>query len=206
MDMGDPATMLLPPGTAAVLRVLSGTEAPFTVRQLARTSGVSHARAAELVNRLAPHGLVLVEELGTAKLCRFNHEHLLARSVADLVQARARLLDLLRHTMAGWEVPVLHASLFGSAARGDGNTGSDLDILVMRPSPVEADDERWVDQLSRTGRQLHLRTGNRPAWLELSEADFVRAARAGEAIVGEWRRDGIHLAGEDLRRLLRAVA
>lgn len=206
MDVADPATAILPSGTAAVLRVLSGTEARFTVRQLARTSGVSHARAAELVNRLAPHGLILVEEQGNAKLCRFNHEHLLARPVADLVQVRARLLDLLRQTIAGWEVPARHASLFGSAARGDGGTGSDLDILVVRSSAVDADDEHWADQLSRAGRHLHLRTGNPTAWLELSEVELGRARRNREPIVGEWGRDGVHLAGEDLRRLLRTVA
>jgi predicted nucleotidyltransferase len=34
----------------------------------------------------------------------------------------------------------MHASLFGSAARGDGVPESDIDLLIIRPERVDAED------------------------------------------------------------------
>lgn len=206
MDVTAPATVVLSPGMAAVLRALCGADAAFTVRQLARVAGVSHARTAEIVNRLAEHGLVLVDEYGAGKLCRLNRDHLAAGAVCDLTQMRSRLLGLLRDTISGWAVPPLHASLFGSAARGDGDVRSDLDVLLVRPDGITADHERWDDQLLTAGQTLQRATGNNVAFLNLSRADLRRVVRAKEPIVDEWRRDAIHLHGVELARLLRRAA
>jgi predicted nucleotidyltransferase len=47
-----------------------------------------------------------------------------------MAEARVRLVGQLRETIGGWRVPAAHASLFGSAARGDDREESDLDLLV----------------------------------------------------------------------------
>lgn len=206
MNVADPATVVLTPGMAAVLRVLTGADAVFTVRQLARLADVSHARAADVVNRLAEHGLVLVEHHGPSKLCRLNGDHLAARAVIELTQMRSRLLELLGEVLGEWAIAPVHASLYGSAARGDGDTASDLDVLLVRPPGLEADDPGWADQLLSGGERLWRATGNRVAWFDVSEADLARAVRGGEPIVDQWRRDAMRLTGRDLRGLLREVA
>jgi len=206
MDVSEPASVVLPPGTAAVLRTLAGTDAAFTVRQVARVAGVSHNRAHQVVLRLAEHGLVLTEEQGPSKLCRLNREHLAAAAVVALVQLRAGMLEFLREEIAGWAVAPEHASLFGSAARGDGDTSSDLDLLVIRPSGRREDDPAWAEQLVTSGQRIHAATGNHVAWFDISHADLRRAARAGEPIVAEWRRDALRLVGTDLRALLRRAS
>jgi len=188
-----------------VLRVLTGTEVPLGVREVARVAGVSANRASQVLSYLAEHGLVLVEEHGAGRLCRLNRAHLAAGPLVALVELRGRMIEFLRQEIQTWDRRVMHASLFGSAARGDGSTSSDLDLIVVR-SDDAADDEVWDEQLFDSGEQILAATGNRAAWFLTSPADLRRAVQAGEPIIGEWRRDGVHLAGRRLDALLREAA
>ena len=204
MHFSEPGTVVMPAKTAAVLRALVGTSRALSVRDLARLAHTSPARTSEIVARLDEHGLVDVEEAGGAKLCRFNHEHVAAKAVADLVGMRRLLLDLLRSEISSWSVQPAHASLFGSAARGDGDTRSDIDLLLVRASDVDAD--AWDTQLATAADRLRRATGNAVSWFDL-DLDGLRAAvRAGEGIVDEWRRTALHLCGTPLAELLRSAA
>lgn len=206
MNLSEPATVVLAPGTAAVLRALVGADHAFTVRQLSRVSGVSAPNTQRIVHRLAEHGLVTTTPAGRSILCRYNDDHLAAHAIRDLVTLRSRMLELLRQKIGEWAVAPVHVSLFGSGARGDGGTGSDLDLLVIRSDGLAPDQrQRWDDQLWTTGEAARAATGNRVSWLELASADLAGTALSDEAIVTEWRRDGILLAGEPLPGLLRRL-
>ena len=202
MDVGRPAAVVLPPGTEAVFRVLAGTDAALGVREVARVAGVSANRASQVLSQLADHGLVLVEEHGAGRLCRLNRAHLATDALVSLVELRSRMIGFLRQEVGLWTPPAVHASLFGSAARGDGDTSSDLDLLVVR-ADNRPDDEAWETQLYDSGERILAATGNRATWFLTSPADLRRAVQAGEPIIGEWRRDGVHLAGRRLEPLLR---
>ena len=174
------------------------------VRQVARVAGVSPNRAGQVLAHLAEHGLVVVEEMGAARWCRLNRSHLAADAVLALVELRGRLIDFLRDEIGSWATPPVHASLFGSAARGDGTTGSDLDVLVI--SDARGADERWDAQLYDSGQRILAATGNRPAWFSITLEDLDRAVAAAEPLVAEWQRGGVHLAGRRLKGLLRGAA
>ncbi|MDQ1516827.1 MAG: hypothetical protein QOE80_2657 [Actinomycetota bacterium] len=207
MDMGRPAGVIMPPGTEAVLRALIGTDAPLGVREVARVAGVSANRASQVLSDLTRQGLVLVEEHGSGRLCRLNRAHLAAAPLMALVGLRGRMIEFLRQDVQTWRPGAVHASLFGSAARGDGTTASDLDLLVLRPDPRnDDDDEAWEEQLFESGERILAAAGNRAAWFVTTPVDLRRAVQAGEPIIGEWRRDGIHLAGRRLEAVLRAAA
>jgi DNA-binding transcriptional ArsR family regulator len=207
MDVGRPAAIVLPAGTEAVLRVLAGTDGALGVREVARLAGVSANRASQVLSGLADHGLVVAEDCGAGRLCRLNRNHLAAEPLLALVGLRARLLELLRSDVASWTRPPLHVSLFGSAARGDGTTASDLDLLIVKPdSSSDTLDEQWDQQLFDSGERIFAATGNRAAWLATTPSGLQRAVRVGEPIVDEWRRDSIHLVGRRLATLLRQAA
>jgi hypothetical protein len=207
VDLGDPARVVMAPAMAAVLRVLvQAPDARFTMRQLAGVAGVSHNAAQTVVHRLAEHGLVLTMPAGRAVLCSFNRAHLAADAVAALVTLRARLLRLLADEVGGWSIAPVHASLYGSGARGDGTTGSDLDLLVVRPDRLDDDAEQaWEEQLASSSGRLRLATGNPVSYLDLTRAGLGEVVRAGDPIVGNWRQDAVHLFGQRLDTLLRAA-
>ena len=207
MDMSRPASLIMPAGTESVLKTLAGTDRPLGVREVARLAGVSANRASQVLAGLIEHGLVMADDHGSGRLCRLNRQHLAARPLLDLIGLRGRLLELVRSEVAAWAPKPLHVSLFGSAARGDGSTASDLDLLVVRAeSGSDVEDEGWESQLFASGERLLAATGNHAAWLVITPADLRRAVRAGEPIVREWRRDAIHLAGRRLATLLGQAA
>jgi DNA-binding transcriptional ArsR family regulator len=201
--MSEPASVVLPAGTAAVLRALAGVETAFTIRHVARVAGVSPNRAHQVILRLAEHGLVLIDDLGGSRRCRLNREHLAAPAVINLVRLRAAMIELLQRQFSEWSVLPDQASLFGSAARGDGDTTSDLDILVVRPTDRDEDDPVWRNQLFESGARIRTATGNHVAWFDISRAELFQASQQGESLVDEWRRDAVRLVGPDLRSLLR---
>ena len=147
---------------------------------------------------------MLTSKAGNVVLCRFNHDHLVADAVRQLVTLRARLLRTIRDEIASWSMAPMHASLFGSAARGDGGTLSDLDLLVVRPR-LGVDGRTWDEQLDATGRRLRAATGNTVSWLDPSWEELDRIVAAPEPIVDEWRRDAITVTGPDLEALLRKL-
>ena len=207
MDLSRPASVMVPAGTEAVLRVLAGSEAALGVRQVARLAGVSANRASQVLSELAEHGLVSVDEHGAGRLCRLNRRHLAADPLLALIGLRGRLIEFLRSEIASWRNRPRHVSLFGSAARGGATTRSDLDLLVIRPEGAnDSDDDSWEDQLFTCGERIFAATGNRAAWFVITPSDLRRAVGAGEPIIGEWRRDAIHLAGRRLDALLREAA
>lgn len=206
MDVAEPSTVVLAPTTAKVLRVLLGARTEFTVRDLARVAGVSHTRAGQVIDRLGAQGLVLVDRTPSGRRCRFNPDHLAAPAVAELVSLRGSFLKTLADAIGHWALAPVHASLFGSAARGDGDTSSDLDILVVRPPEIEADDPGWESQLAETSAFLGRKTGNEVAWFVIAPHELASAAAANDPVVGDWTDDGVHLVGARLPALLRASA
>ncbi|MGH7883225.1 MAG: nucleotidyltransferase domain-containing protein [Candidatus Dormibacteraceae bacterium] len=114
------------------MSILSGTTRPLTGRAVAALLGQrSHGGVLNVLRRLTEHGLVDRQEAGSALLFVLNREHLAAPAVEVIAGMHSELLRRLRMAISKWEVPPLHASMFGSAARGDGDTTSDIDILSL---------------------------------------------------------------------------
>jgi len=201
MNVAEPSDVVMARTTAAVLRVLAGADTAFSVRQAALIAGVSAPRALEIVDHAAARGLVLVEQAGRSRMCRLNRDHIAADAIVALVTLRQRMLATLTADIGGWAIEPLHASLFGSAARGDGGPDSDLDVLVVRGD--DTPEAAWQEQMYASGQRLERRIGNRVSWFDISRADLDRAVAQEEAVIADWREDGIHLAGQPLRALLR---
>lgn len=186
------------------LIVLAGTTAPLTGRQIARLAqrGTSPAVSAAL-DRLVEQGLVHRERAGRAYLHSLNRAHVAAPAVELLAGLRSELLRRLRTVLGALRPSPLHASMFGSAARGDGDTWSDVDLLIVRRSEVREDDPDWRRQLDDLRGAVYSWTGNHAAIIELGEEelDAIRIERPG--VLEDLRTDGIDLAGTPIRRLVK---
>jgi hypothetical protein len=112
------------------------------------------------------------------------------------------LLDRLRQALRAWEVSPLHASLFGSAARWDGDTSSDIDLFIVRPDHIDAGDARWREQLDSLTVRVYRWTGNRAGIAEVSARDIERLRDEQPAIVGELRADVVNVFGPPVSVLL----
>jgi predicted nucleotidyltransferase len=185
-----------------VLAVLAGTTKPLTGRQVARLAKHGSDRGVRLaLNRLAEQGLVNTVEAPPAVLYTLNRDHIAAPIALELAGMRGELVKRLRDAASKWQVPVVHASMFGSAARGEGGVHSDIDILVVRPTSVDDEHPIWRAQLDNLRRNVERWTGNHAGISELSEEEVARLAAGRAPIVDDLERDGVTLAGIDAHRL-----
>lgn len=189
-----------------VLLVLRGTTRPLTGREVARLVRTgSQPTVNASLRRLAEAGLARVAEAGNAYLYTLNREHLAAPALEQLAGMRSELERRLRAVIAHWEIAPAHASIFGSAARGEGDVHSDIDVFVVRPARIPDDDPRWRAQLEQLSDRVYVWTGNHIGLSEISATDVRRIRRERPGIVDELRRDAINLAGPRTTELLGAT-
>ncbi len=204
MDVSRPYGVISHPLDSEVLHVLAGTAESLTGRTIARlVREGSQEGVRKALGRLAGEGVVEQQGAGNAILYRLNRRHLAAPAIEQLTDLRRLLLTRLAEVFAGWRVTPLHVSLFGSAARGDGDASSDIDFFVVRPRSVDADDPVWREQLGRLADDVVSWTGNRAGIAEVSELDLADLRRRRPAIVSSLETDALTLAGPDVGAVLR---
>lgn len=203
MNLAEPYDLVMPRATAEVLKVLIGAESAFSIRQVARIAEISAPQALRVVNHESERGLVLVEQAGRSRMCRFNRDHLAANAVVELISLRERMIHAVGDEISSWTIEPIHSSLFGSAARGEGDLDSDLDVLIVRPQ--EESEHQWDEQKYASGLNLRKKTGNDISWFDVSLDELRTAKKASEPILSEWKKEGILLTGSPLLDLLSAT-
>jgi hypothetical protein len=204
VNLSFPHTAALSKTDGQVLSVLAGTTKPLGGREVARLAGVSQNGAWRALRRLGDQGVVIEEPAGgRALLYTLNRDHLAADPIIALTRLRSMLIERMKEHLAGWEVQPIHASIFGSAARGDGDTGSDIDILIVRPRDVGEEDDRWRSQIDSLATAVHSWTGNHAGIAEIAQRDLARLRRERPAVIEDVVADGIGLVGDEPSSLFR---
>jgi hypothetical protein len=207
MDVSHPIRSIIPTLDAPVLEALAGTTRRLSGREVHRLAGTGSVRGVQLVlARLVAQGLVSAEEHAGVTLYAANREHLAWPALEALVGLRRKLLERIREAVAGWAIAPLHVSLFGSAARRDGDAGSDIDLLIVRSDAVAEGDEAWEGQLDALRDGVAAWTGNRCQAFALDRARLAAHIAADDPLVESWLHDAVPLAGESLRTLVDGVS
>ncbi len=202
MDVSRPYTAVCPTLDGDVLRVLVGTSLGLTGREVAAMTGRrSHKGVLDSLHRLTAHGLVKRVPLNRAYLFTLNRDHIAAEAVELLMALRGKLFVLIEKGIGDWEISPVHASVFGSTARGDGGLDSDIDMLIVRP-PGMSGDERWQAQVDALRDQIEAWAGNRANIVERSEEQLAELVTQQRPIVAELRSDAILVAGRPVETLL----
>lgn len=177
--------------------MLAGTTRPLTGREVARLAHkASHSGVLEALSRLTEHGLVERQEAGRALLYTLNRDHLAMPAVEALTNLRGELLQRLEGRIAGWSPAPVHASIFGSVARGDGDATSDVDLFIIRPAGTADDAETWRAQIDRLVAEVRRWTGNRLSVVEVAEHELPRLRQDAPPILRELRADAVTLVGD----------
>ncbi|TDO49399.1 putative nucleotidyltransferase [Kribbella sp. VKM Ac-2527] len=202
MDLSQPIRTVIPSLDGPVLAVLVRTSQALTGRRVHQLAGTgSEPGVRKVLRRLSETGLVTAVEAGGSTLYTLNRQHVAAPVVEQLVNLRQFMIDRLREEFRQWRLAPVHASLFGSAARGDGGPASDIDILLIHDQDPAYPPALWVDQVSDLAELVYRWTGNHAQMYELGLEQLDEHIVAGEEIVQEWVRDAITLAGLDFRQL-----
>ena len=202
MHVAHPIRGVIPSLDGPVIEVLAGTTRTLTGREVHRLAGVGSVRGVRLVlARLVAQGLVIAEERGGAILYVGNRDHLAWSALESLAHVRSMLLDRIAADVAAWPIAPAHVSLFGSAARGDGDAASDIDLLIVHPEQVGTLD-RGDEQVDRLREGVHAWTGNRCQAVDIGRTRLSEHVRARDPIVAAWLADGLLVFGEPLEQLV----
>jgi len=198
MDLSNPISSVIPNGHGAVLTVLARTDRGLSGRGIAElTAGqLAKSRVQEILGELVRAGIVAAEDHPPAKLYRLNRTHVAATAIVALADLRGELIHRIRGAIDSWEPQPESAWLFGSAARGEGDAESDVDVLIVRADPVAEDAPAWAEQLVALSGSIREWSGNDASVIEYSASEFAVMVAAGERLIDDIRRDGIHLAGD----------
>lgn len=235
MDLTDPTRAVTATLDGPVLAVLARSGKPMTVgdvaAQMPRGSEIGVRRSLE---RLVGQGIVRATEMGRNRVHELNREHI-AAPVADLLASlRLELWKRLRAKLGAWNPRPIYGCVFGSAARGDGDSGSDIDLLLVHaPFPGDGDPRRrsgglsgqvagyaaeavtlqltarqagkWHHQVDELRALVRDWTGNPLQALEMSRFEWADHRRRQSALFTEITRDAVKVAGDtDLLTALRA--
>ncbi len=191
MDVAAPIAVVVPSLDGPVLTALAATNAPASLAALHRRAGRgSKSGVRSVLLRMVDEGLVLEEPGGFL----LNREHLAAPAVHELTTLYETFLERLRHLIDESGVEVALVGLFGSAARRDGDSTSDIDILVVSDAP---DLEDFIDLLAD---RISRWTGNRAQILSRTRDQLHAMREASDPIVTSWAADLVVVRGD--RRLV----
>ncbi|MFN2615966.1 MAG: nucleotidyltransferase domain-containing protein [Thermoleophilaceae bacterium] len=182
--------------------MLARADVGLTGRRVAALAGVSVSGAAKVLESLVRGGLVHRVDAGSASLYSLNQAHVGAAAVTVLAEMRAEVITRMREEISHFSHPPLSALLFGSAARGDGDEDSDVDLLLVRPAEIDEDDEHWMEDIEQLGSAVRSWTGNPLSLHEYSLAELRTGSSGRRSLLARLQREGILLYGAELRTLL----
>jgi predicted nucleotidyltransferase len=201
VDLTDPTRAVTATLDGPVLAVLARAGKPLTVGEVAaqapRGSEIGVRRS---LARLVDQGIVRATEMGRNRVHELNRDHV-ASPVAEALSAlRITLWTRLRKTIAGWNPEPVYACVFGSAARGDGDTESDIDLLLVRPRLVDEtgrQSRKWERQIGELHDQVQAWTGNALQIVEIPVDAWVDRGRRSTALFEQIDRDGVEIFAAD---------
>jgi predicted nucleotidyltransferase len=206
MNLSRPLTSLIPSLEGEVLTVLAAAEIAFTGRRVHKVIGKnSQVGVSKVLQKLVDQGIVTVQSAGTSNLYQLNREHLLAGHLIEIANLRAEFFRLMSLEVSAWELHPECVAVFGSTARSDMTTESDIDVFISRPTEIEFGDMAWRRQLTEFSLKVGKWTGNSVNAFEVGPDDVKRELGTKEGVLYSIIDHGVIVYGpSDYLRKLRS--
>lgn len=164
---------------------------------------MSPAQASRVLPDLVELGVVERREVPPTSLFRLVPEHVASRALLALARSAETVLDEIGRLAASIMHPPVSVIVFGSLARREAETDSDIDVVVVRPADIEEDNEVWATALEGWRGDVRRLTGNPVEVLEVSVDEAVAKLAGRSHLWAEVGRDGRVVHGLGLGRLRR---
>jgi len=145
-----------------LLLFLESPSARLTQKQVLLKTKISKATGVKHLKSLVKQGLLKLERLGQANIYSLNTE----TSMVKQLKILNTLSNLQRHSIKKGET-----YLFGSAARGEDDEHSDIDLLVISKLKREELLGETEKLSKKTGKHINLLLLNPREWDELGRKD-----------------------------------
>lgn len=201
MDFVRPVEAVIPGVQGRVLAVLAETTAELNLRTIARLSGVSVAQASRVLPRLVELGIAERREIPPSSLFRLVPEHIAAGPLVALARGRDGVIEEMGRVAAVLPVVPVSVIAFGSFARGEADTESDIDAVFIRPAGLDESDDAWADSIEQWRTQIRRATGNPVEVLEIGFEEVGARLRSERPVWRDIHREGVIVHGRALSEL-----
>ncbi len=201
VDFRRPVEAVIPGVQGRILAVLAETTAELNLRTIARLSGASPAQASRVLPELVALGLVDRREAPPSALFALIEDNVAGRLVRSLSRSRETVLDELGALAGQMDLTPVSVIVFGSLARGEADALSDLDVVLVRPTGVDEDDEPWASSAERWRTAARRLTGNAVQVIEIDEGELARRLRRPAELWANVLREGVVVHGASLESL-----
>lgn len=194
----------MPGAQGRVLAVLAQTTGELNLRTVARLAGISQAQASRLLPDLVELGVVERREVPPSSLFRLVPEHVASRALLALATSADAVLSEMGRLARELPHPPVSVVVFGSFARQEADVDSDIDVVVVRPTEIDEDDDTWVESLHAWRAAVRRLSGNPVEILEVDSDEAARKLDSRSRVWTDIRRDGVVVHGLDVDALRRA--
>ena len=169
----------------------------FTIRDLARTAGLSHPQVSLVVRNLEGRGVVRLLTLGRAHQVILNEDSYVLKSIVEpAITAEEGTLSALSATIRPFlgDRTIMSAAIFGSVARGREGRHSDVDLLVLSD-----DRESASERIGRANTETVSKFGIGLSPLVMDEASFGKTKNG--SLARSILQSYIMVRGKDLKEV-----
>ena len=201
MDFRHPVEAAIPGAQGRVIAALLGTSGELNLHTIARVAGVSIAQASRVLPGLVELGMIERREVPPSSLFRLVPEHVATRALMELADARNVVVTEMGRAASKIRPAPVSVITFGSFARGDSEPDSDIDVIIVRPTGIDADDDQWIRTIERWRTLVARVAGNTLEILDVGADAVAAKLTGGTQLWRDIRRDGQVVFGKRLDAL-----
>jgi predicted nucleotidyltransferase len=150
--------------------LLLNPERSYYVREIARLTNTAAGTLHKELARLAAAGLLVRESAGNQVRYSANRDCPIFGELASILRKTSGLVDVLAEALSPVENQINLAFVFGSLARGEQESGSDVDVMLVGGigfadavrvlHPVQATLQREINPVVYSPDEFHRRNKN----------------------------------------------
>jgi predicted nucleotidyltransferase len=192
MDLSRPIESLIPGARGQLLAALIGAGRELSTADAARLSGVSAPQASRVLAQLVELGIIARRDVPPAVIYRPVSGNAVVAMLLELCELRSRVIQFAREAALKIAPCPVRLAVFGSVARGTSDGESDIDIVAVRPSGADEDDD-WVESLEAWRREVQEYAGSALNVIEINADEWLAIDPGERSLWRDIKRDEIVL-------------
>lgn len=204
MDYSCPLSSVVPGSRGRVLAALASSPGLKTATSLSHACGVGRRHVDRVVRQLEDIGVVRADRSARPLRVCLDDDSPVVALIRRIHELRSDVLELLSSSLKADPMSGLRSAVvFGSFARGDCDSDSDIDVLLVRSD--DSDWEAWDSSTFYWAWRMSDSVGCEVSVISRTESEAVESMKSPRAVWAGIARDGIPLYGPPVQPMVDEV-
>lgn len=185
-----------------ILRFLTNYRRVASIRELARETRITPPNVSRILKELEREGALSSKKIGNSIVFSLNKGNFLVdKIIIPLFKEEAHAKkELNKKIISNIKFPVESIILFGSLARGEEKSGSDIDIAFVVKDSLDIG--KIEKEILLINPSISGYFGNTIAPVVIKKSDFIKKLKKGDHFISAIAREGEVISGKLINDLL----